>query len=67
MGYAASFTYSGPAAIFREHAALTAYENDGARRLNLAELAPLGDAKYDAMEPGAGAATASRSPPAKRD
>ena len=45
------FQYAGPAAIFREHAALTAFENGGARRLGLGALATLSDAEYDAMEP----------------
>jgi assimilatory nitrate reductase catalytic subunit len=29
MGFAHAFSYDGPAAIFREHAALSAFENDG--------------------------------------
>ena len=31
MGWARDFAYAGPADIFREHAALSAFENDGAR------------------------------------
>ncbi|MEO5641614.1 MAG: molybdopterin-dependent oxidoreductase [Sphingomicrobium sp.] len=51
MGFAASFEFPAPAAIFREHAALTAFENDGARRLDLGELARLSDAGYGAIGP----------------
>ncbi|MCB9633954.1 MAG: molybdopterin-dependent oxidoreductase [Sandaracinus sp.] len=45
------FDYDGPAAIFREHAALTAFENDGTRPLDLGALASLDDAAYDALAP----------------
>ena len=51
MGFAAAFDYAGPAAIFREHAALSAFENDGARDFDLGGLAALDDAAYDALEP----------------
>lgn len=51
MGFAAGFDYRGPADIFREHAALSAYENEGARLFNLGPLASLADADYDRLEP----------------
>jgi assimilatory nitrate reductase catalytic subunit len=51
MGFAAAFPYRTPAEIFREHAALSAFENDGARQFNLAGLAGLSDAGYDALPP----------------
>jgi assimilatory nitrate reductase catalytic subunit len=51
MGFAAAFPYRAPAEIFREHAALSAFENDGARQFNLAGLADLSDAEYDALAP----------------
>jgi assimilatory nitrate reductase catalytic subunit len=51
MGWAEQFAWSGPAAIFREHAALTACENGGRRVLDLAKLAELSEAAYDALEP----------------
>jgi assimilatory nitrate reductase catalytic subunit len=51
MGFGAGFDFHSAAAIFREHAALTAYENDGERVLNLEGLADLSDADYDAFEP----------------
>ena len=51
MGLGAAFPYRAPAEIFREHAALSAFENDGARQFNLAGLADLTDADYDALTP----------------
>ncbi len=51
MGFAEGFVYAGPAAIFREHAALTAFDNDGERILNLAGLATLSDTDYDTLQP----------------
>ncbi len=51
MGWPEAFAWNGPAAIFREHAALTAFENDGARPLDLGNLATLDDGAYDTMHP----------------
>jgi len=51
MGWGDAFAYSGPADIFREHAALSAFENDGARLFNLGALAELNDAGYDHLPP----------------
>ena len=51
MGSGAHFSYAGPADIFREHAALSAFENDGTRLFNLGALAGLDDAAYDALAP----------------
>ncbi|HET6160997.1 MAG TPA: molybdopterin-dependent oxidoreductase [Dongiaceae bacterium] len=51
MGFAAGFHYRSPAEIFREHAALSAFENDGARQFDLGRLADLSDAEYDALAP----------------
>ena len=51
MGFGAGFDFDSAAAIFREHAALTAFENDGERVLNLEGLADLSDAAYDTLEP----------------
>ena len=41
----------GPAAIFGEHAALSAFENNGTRDFDLGGLAGLSDADYDALVP----------------
>ena len=51
MGHAAAFGFDGPAAIFREHAALSAFENDGTRDFDLTGLAQLNDDAYDSLEP----------------
>ena len=51
MGFGAAFDYAGPAAIFREHAALSAFENNGNRDFDLCGLAGLSDADYDALAP----------------
>ncbi len=52
MGYA-GFDYDGPAAIFREHAALSCLDNPEGRKraFYLGPLAELDDAAYDALEP----------------
>jgi assimilatory nitrate reductase catalytic subunit len=50
MGFA-GFDYRSAAEVFREYAALTAFENDGERILDLGALADLSDADYDALEP----------------
>ncbi|HEX2135852.1 MAG TPA: molybdopterin-dependent oxidoreductase [Microvirga sp.] len=51
MGFGAEFPYARPAGIFREHAALSAFENDGERVFDIGGLADLTDAEYDALEP----------------
>jgi assimilatory nitrate reductase catalytic subunit len=51
MGWAEAFPYETPAAIFREHCALTAFENGGTRVLDLGGLAGLDDRAYDDLAP----------------
>jgi len=51
MGFGAAFDYDGPAAIFREHARLSAFENDGARAFDIGAVASIGDAEYEALQP----------------
>ncbi|MET0370598.1 MAG: molybdopterin-dependent oxidoreductase [Sphingobium sp.] len=51
MGWRNAFAYERPADIWREHARLTAYQNDGQRLLNLRAQAAIGNAAYDAMDP----------------
>jgi assimilatory nitrate reductase catalytic subunit len=51
MGFAKAFPYARAADIFREHAALSAFENGGARDFDLGALATISDADYDALEP----------------
>jgi assimilatory nitrate reductase catalytic subunit len=50
MGYSHAFAWDGPAAVFREHAALSGFENDGDRAFNIAAMTSDDDA-YNAMEP----------------
>jgi assimilatory nitrate reductase catalytic subunit len=51
LGYAAAFAYETPADIFREHAALSAFENDGARAFDIGALTNISNGAYDALEP----------------
>ncbi len=50
MGFA-GFDYRSAADVFREHAALSAFENNGTRAFNIGGLARLSDAEYDALKP----------------
>jgi len=45
------FDYGAVADVFREHAALSAFENDGARDFDIGGLSSLTDGAYDALEP----------------
>lgn len=51
MGWKGHFAYDHPADIWREHARLTAYQNEGQRVLNLKGQTAIGNAAYDAMQP----------------
>ena len=51
MGHADAFSWNNPAEVFREHARLTVFENEGARPLNLGPLSRLGKPDYDRLEP----------------
>ncbi|MBZ9859324.1 nitrate reductase, partial [Mesorhizobium sp. CA12] len=51
MGFGEAFAYRTPAAIFREHAALSAFENDGKRLFDLGGVADLSDEDYSAFAP----------------
>ncbi|HLH50465.1 MAG TPA: molybdopterin-dependent oxidoreductase, partial [Roseiarcus sp.] len=51
MGYGEAFAYGSPAAIFVEHAALSAFENDGVRDFNIGALAALDAEQYAALAP----------------
>ncbi|MGQ9365743.1 molybdopterin-dependent oxidoreductase [Azospirillum sp. ST 5-10] len=65
LGWADAFAYDGPAAIFREHAALSAFENGGTRDFDLGALAGIGDAAYDALEPAPWPRRAGQEPAAR--
>jgi len=51
IGHAEAFAYRSPADIFREQAALSAFENGGTRAFDIGALATLDDAGYDALQP----------------
>jgi assimilatory nitrate reductase catalytic subunit len=51
MGFGDAFAYRSAADVFREHAALSACENDGTRDFDIGGLAGLSDAQYDALDP----------------
>ncbi len=51
MGFAEAFDYASPAAIFREYAALSAYENQGSRDFDLSGLQALSESEYESLLP----------------
>ncbi len=51
MGFAEAFSFDGPAAIFREHAALSGHENDGTRDFDISAFADISHADYQALAP----------------
>ena len=51
LGHGDAFAFDGPAEIFREHAALSTFENDGRRDFDLGALAQLDAAGYETLAP----------------
>ena len=51
MGYAEAFAYADVSEVFIEHAALSGFENDGARVFDISALADLDAEQYDRLEP----------------
>jgi assimilatory nitrate reductase catalytic subunit len=51
LGFGAAFSFTSAAEIFREHAALSAFENEGARDFDIGALQSLSDSDFDAMPP----------------
>ncbi|WP_048648512.1 nitrate reductase [Nitratireductor soli] len=51
MGFAEAFAFDGPAAILREHAALSAFENEGLRKFDIGHLANITDGEYREFAP----------------
>ena len=51
LGFGESFPYQSAADVFREHAALSGFENNGTRCFDLGGLARLDDSAYDTLEP----------------
>jgi assimilatory nitrate reductase catalytic subunit len=51
MGFREAFSYASAADVFREHAALSAFENGGTRDFDIGELAAISDTAFDTFEP----------------
>lgn len=51
LGFGEAFAYAGPAAIYREHAALSAFENGGSRDFDIGAHAGLSQHDYDGLAP----------------
>jgi assimilatory nitrate reductase catalytic subunit len=51
LGFGAAFDFKSAADIFREHAALSAFENNGNRDFDIGALTSLSDEVFDAMAP----------------
>jgi assimilatory nitrate reductase catalytic subunit len=51
LGFAAGFDFGSAADIFREHAGLSAFENDGGRDFDIGALKTLSDQAFDSMLP----------------
>jgi assimilatory nitrate reductase catalytic subunit len=51
MGFGAAFDFNSAADVFREHAALSAFENNGGRDFDIGGLQSLSDEAFDAMPP----------------
>jgi assimilatory nitrate reductase catalytic subunit len=51
LGFAEAFGYAGQAEIYAEHAALSAFENDGARDFDIGAHAGLSPRDYDGLAP----------------
>jgi assimilatory nitrate reductase catalytic subunit len=51
MGWADAFDWQTPAAVFREHAALSGHANDGRRVFDISAMANLDEAGFEALRP----------------
>ena len=51
LGFGSAFAFNSAADVFREHAALSAFENGGARDFDLGGVAQVSDDAFDAMDP----------------
>src|SRR5712664_2624782 len=51
LGFGAAFDFGSAADVFREHASLSAFENDGRRDFDIGGLKSLSDEAFDAMAP----------------
>jgi assimilatory nitrate reductase catalytic subunit len=51
LGFAAAFDFNSVADVFREHASLSAFENNGGRDFDIGALQSMSDEAFDAMAP----------------
>jgi assimilatory nitrate reductase catalytic subunit len=51
LGFGAAFDFKSAADIFREHAALSAFENNGGRDFDIGALQSLSDEEFDGLSP----------------
>ncbi|HEX4501119.1 MAG TPA: nitrate reductase [Scandinavium sp.] len=51
LGFGEAFGWQHPAEIFREHAALSGFENSGSRAFDISGLAHLSNEQWDALQP----------------
>ncbi len=51
LGFTEAFAFRSAADVFREHAALSAFENDGRRAFDIGGLANLSDTAYETLAP----------------
>ncbi|MBX9710827.1 MAG: molybdopterin-dependent oxidoreductase [Xanthobacteraceae bacterium] len=51
LGFKEAFSYQSAADVFREHASLSAFENNGSRDFDLGAVAQIDDNAFDAMTP----------------
>ena len=51
LGFGAAFDFGSAADVFREHAALSAFENEGGRDFDIGALKSLSDEAFEAMAP----------------
>ncbi len=51
LGFGAAFDFRSPSEIFREHAGLSAFENNGSRDFDIGALQSISDEAFDALAP----------------
>jgi len=51
MGFEEAFLYQSPVEIFREHAALSGFENNGSRDFDISAFADISPENYDRLQP----------------
>jgi assimilatory nitrate reductase catalytic subunit len=51
LGFGAAFDFNSPTDVFREHAALSAFENNGGRDFDIGALQSLSDEAFDELAP----------------